>query len=315
LELCPRLTSSSDCHHCKLPWSAVIRDKTPYRACTPCSKLGVIVCGAAFVDSGRILADLEPPANNNPGCSLRKVSWVVPDGDRSDHPGFENGQTDSHDIEHGPAWVADVINEVGTTICTDTIKDQQVPYWQDTVIFVTWDDWGGFWDHINPASSAGGPGVLINDPTKNNCLGWGCGYVYGFRVPLLVVSAYTGTQNWDGSYSGYVSGACQAPGNCQNETFPYLHDFGSILAFIENNFLGFGQIGQINPKYPFADAFAPDYQANPPHVPLAEFFPLTSPRPFQSITIPAAWQYLTPDYFMNYNGSLWDPDNDGIDND
>jgi Phosphoesterase family len=115
---------------------------------------------------------------------------VIPLGDRSDHPGLSAGQ-DSKLTEFGPTWVADVINEVGTTTCTDTLANGlKVPYWQDTAIFVTWDDWGGFWDHVDPDSSAGGPGVLYNAP-GHSCTQFGCGYIYGFRVPLLVVSAYT----------------------------------------------------------------------------------------------------------------------------
>jgi len=245
------------------------------------------------LNSQNLLQDIEPPSTDNPsGCDLQAVSWVVPWGDRSDHPGLKEGGA-STDIEHGPAWVADVINEVGTTACTDDVNGQAVPYWQDTAIFGTWDDFGGFWDHINPAAP-GGPGVKVN------CQSWGCGYVYGFRVPLLVVSAYTP--------AGYVSGKLPSPG----ETFPYVHDFGSILAFIENNFLGFSQIGQINPLYKFADNFAPDYQISPPNVPLADFFTIspTQPRTFQSITIPTAWQGYNVNYFLNYSGPVMDPDND-----
>jgi len=242
------------------------------------------------LNSQDILADLEPPVGSNPGCDLRAVSWVIPYGDRSDHPGLKENQA-STDIEHGPAWVADVINEVGTTTC----NDNGVPYWQDTAIFVTWDDFGGFWDHINPDASAGGPGVKVN------CQVWGCGYVYGFRVPLLVVSAYTP--------AGYVSGKLPSPG----ETFPYVHDFGSILAFIENNF-GLG-IGKINPQYPFADNFAPDGVGG--NIPLADFFSISrsQPRTFESITIPTAWQGYDANYFLNYSGPIMDPDNDAIDND
>jgi len=77
--------------------------------------------------------------------------------------------------------------------------------------------------------------------------------------------------------------------------------------------LGSNQIGQINPGYQFADNFAPDFKPSPPHVPLADFFSLTSPRPFQAITLPPG----APDanYFINYNGPIGDPDNDLIDND
>src|SRR6202042_151908 len=75
---------------------------------------------------------------------------------------------------------------------------------------------------------------------------------YGFRVPLLVVSAYT----QDGTVSGACGGMGQVP--CPNNVFPYQHDFGSLLAFIEYNFFGSDYIGQINPGYPFADAYAPE---------------------------------------------------------
>ena len=257
------------------------------------------------LNSQDILDDIEPPPGvSGSGCDLPAVSWVIPLGDRSDHPGLSAGQ-DSKLTEFGPTWVADVINEVGTTTCTDTLANGlKVPYWQDTAIFVTWDDWGGFWDHVDPDSSAGGPGVLYNAP-GHSCTQFGCGYIYGFRVPLLVVSAYTP--------AGYVSGACQSPGNCQNEKFPYIHDFGSILAFIENNFdLG---IGSINPQYSFADNFAPDYKKAPLNVPLADFFGLTTPRQFQPIVLPSGWQGYDANYFLNYNGPIMDPDNDVIDND
>jgi len=226
-------------------------------------------------------------------CGLRNVSWVIPNGSWSDHPGFNRSPENSTDIEGGPAWAAAIVNAVGQSLCTDSVNGQQIPYWQDTAILVVWDDWGGFYDHVPPFN------VILNQPGT-----FGSGYVYGFRVPFLVVSAYTP--------AGYVSGACQSPGNCQNDAFPYRHDFGSILGFIENNFLGSNEIGQINFKYPFADNFAPDYKPGV-HVPLADFFPLTSPRVFQAINLPGG----SPDasYFINYNGTPEDPDNDAIDND
>ena len=51
-------------------------------------------------------------------------------------------------------------------------------YWSNTAIIITWDDWGGWYDHVPPPK-------LVNDGTS-----WGSGYVYGFRVPLIVVSPY-----------------------------------------------------------------------------------------------------------------------------
>ena len=164
-----------------------------------------------------------PIFNDIQNCALKAISWVIPASVWSDHPGWVNTPA------YGPSWVGDIVDAVGNASNCD---QAQGGYWNDTAIFVVWDDWGGFFDHVPP------PNVyrsLQSDtcPTSVQSNGWGCGYVYGFRVPLLVVSAYTGVLN-NGTYSGYVSGAC-ALGSCPNNVFPYVHDFGSILAFIEWN--------------------------------------------------------------------------------
>jgi phospholipase C len=82
---------------------------------------------------------------------LAAVSWVIPSGQASDHPGTTDGS--------GPSWVASIVNAVGTSA-----------YWPNTAILITWDDWGGFYDHVAPK--------VVNS------------YEYGFRVPLIVVSPY-----------------------------------------------------------------------------------------------------------------------------
>ncbi len=88
--------------------------------------------------------------------ALPAVSWVIPDGQNSDHPaqGYWGIKTDT-----GPAWVAQVVNAVGES-----------PYWDSTAIVVVWDDWGGWYDHVAPPQL---------DYTG-----------LGFRVPMLVVSSY-----------------------------------------------------------------------------------------------------------------------------
>ncbi len=93
-------------------------------------------------------------ASNN----LAAVSWVTPTCSNSDNHGCQGGD--------GPAWVASVVNAVG-----------QSAYWNNTVIFITWDDWGGWYDHVAP--------------TKLDQ--WGLGP----RTPLIVVSPY--------ARAGYVS--------------------------------------------------------------------------------------------------------------
>ena len=154
-------------------------------------------------------------------CNLRSVSWVIPGALYSDHAGLKSGNG-------GPAWVASIVNAVGNS----TKCDSGTGYWNDTAIIVTWDDWGGWYDHVPPTFLAGAQGD----------------YQYGFRVPLLVVSAYTPR--------GYINNAH--------------HDFGSILRFVEHNFsLDEGAL-----KY--ADSRSPTN--------LAGFFDFSKPpRPFTKI--------------------------------
>jgi len=93
--------------------------------------------------------------------ALPAVSWVIPDGEDSDHPGKYG--------DNGPSWVASVVNAVG-----------QSSYWSSSAIIVVWDDWGGFYDHVPP-------------PLQDN---WGG---LGFRVPMIVISPYAlggGSQNY-----------------------------------------------------------------------------------------------------------------------
>jgi Phosphoesterase family len=261
--------------------------------CMPLDGLNTVCTGYDWVndvvfETSQILHDLG--AVNSTECGLRNVSWVIPNGDRSDHPGTAEASTK---IEGGPSWVADIINAVGQSPCKNP---DQSSYWNTTAILVVWDDWGGFWDHVQPYE------VLINDPAHNkHCdplTTFGCGYVSGFRVPFLVVSAYTP--------AGYVSGDLRTQGKQPK----YTHDFGSILAFIENNF-GLA-IGSINPQYRYADAFAPDL-ANGTNIPLSDFFPIpqNQPRQFQAITLPPG--PLSATDFINYNGPILDPDNDAVD--
>jgi phospholipase C len=187
-------------------------------------------------------------------CQLPQVSWVIPDGVWSDHPGcpstgclYDNHTQSGHIM--GPSWVADIVNAVGASTACDGGKG----YWNDTVILITWDDWGGWYDHISP-SQTGAPGIGYPNRT-------GTQYVYGFRVPLLVVSAYAKQR--------YISGKCGVSPypSCPNLQAPYVHDFGSILNFIEYAFGTGGNplhfTGQpvdsgISPQYLYADALAPD---------------------------------------------------------
>jgi len=206
-------------------------------------------------DQAPILTDIE-------NCNLPQVSWVIPDGHWSDHGGVEPG-------DGGPSWVAWIVNAVGNSY---TNSGGACDYWgtnpnstisQPTVILVTWDDWGGLYDDVPPPDCSTSTGKCSG--YFNGTQGNGQQYVYGFRVPLLVIGAYTNTTTTgkDG-FTGYISGP--NAGSSPDCTPPnsYCHDFGSILNFIEYAFgtgtrLG-GQYGISGQQgWPYADYFAMDY--------------------------------------------------------
>jgi phospholipase C len=101
---------------------------------------------------------------------LPAVTWITPSPRNSDHPFPKRGT--SFDLAalsiHGPEWVASIVNAVG-----------KGPAWDSTAIFVVWDDWGGWYDHVQPP--------------QLDRMG------LGFRVPLIVISPY--------AKHGYVSHA------------------------------------------------------------------------------------------------------------
>jgi Phosphoesterase family len=212
-------------------------------------------------------------------CRLTSISWVIPDLAWSDHPSYDAKVSPAM----GPSWVADIVNAVGLSYSN---SNQKCDYWgtsgaggnvvQPTAIFIVWDDWGGFYDHIQPyAYNTGSFNQQLQEWQCGAPNSWGCGYTYGFRVPLLVVSEYTG-KNVSGNVTNYISGQCGSNG-CDNNTFPFQHDFGSILAFTESNF----KLGQIAPPL-YADANAPDL--SPTNIPLSDFFGLYPVgRPFVQI--------------------------------
>jgi phospholipase C len=188
-------------------------------------------------------------------CHLQQMNWIIPNGLQSDHAGGTDGS--------GPSWVASIVNAIGG-FNNDGSVANTCGYWNNTVILITWDDWGGWYDHIVPPS----PPTL---PTSASS------YVYGFRVPLLVVSAYT------------------KPGTVSNVR---ALDFGAMLKFVEEVFGGLGTIDSANPNNPYADGYAQDD--------LGEFFNFHHmPHPFQFINAP-----IDSSVFLDPRRPIDPPDDD-----
>jgi phospholipase C len=89
---------------------------------------------------------------------LPVVSWITPTCENSDHAGCGSNT--------GPAWVTSLVNAVGES-----------KYWDSTAIFIMWDEYGGWYDHVKPK-------MVDYDGL-------------GMRIPLLVISPY--------AKKGYIS--------------------------------------------------------------------------------------------------------------
>jgi phospholipase C len=83
--------------------------------------------------------------------NLPQVSWIIPSGAVSEHP--------PSSVKIGMTYVTGLINSV-----------MEGPQWSSTAVFLSWDDWGGFYDHVAP-------------PKVDN-------YGLGIRVPGIVISPY-----------------------------------------------------------------------------------------------------------------------------
>jgi phospholipase C len=144
--------------------------------------------------SGRILGDI---AN----CRLPQVAFAMPNALDSDHAGTLSAA--------GPGWVGSIYLAV--------VQSQHAPaatcnYYKDTAIVVTWDDSGGWYDHVAPP------------PGPN-------GTTWGFRIPIIVLSAWA-RSNYD-------------PNN--PSAMPYVshtrRESTAITKFIETNW-ALGNLGQ-----------------------------------------------------------------------
>jgi phospholipase C len=107
------------------------------------------------VDNEEFLPDLE-------NAALPQVSWLIPPDGLNDHP--RGGKAS---MCAGENWTVEILNAL-----------QQSPYWEETAVVLTWDDFGGFYDHVAP------PHVDL--------------YGLGPRVPAIIISPW--------AKPGYIDG-------------------------------------------------------------------------------------------------------------
>lgn len=101
--------------------------------------------------------------------NLPTVSWLVQPHQYSDHPG--------QSVCEGENWTVQQINAI--------MNNKAL--WNSTAIFLTWDDFGGFYDHVVPPV---GPNAKIE---------------FGLRAPLLVISPYAKPHYIDNTQYNFTS--------------------------------------------------------------------------------------------------------------
>jgi phospholipase C len=115
---------------------------------------------ANFVSAGAFTTDVQKG-------DLSGVSWIIGAAGGDEHP--------PKNVQTGQNYVASsIVNNLGTS-----------KYWDSIALFVTWDDFGGFYDHVAP-------------PQVDK-------YGYGFRVPCLVISPYAKAGFVDSTVNDHTS--------------------------------------------------------------------------------------------------------------
>lgn len=107
--------------------------------------------------------------------TLPHVSWIVPPNGYDEHPPAP------------PAYGAWLISQILTTLASNPAV------WSKTVVFLTYDENGGFFDHVAPPTAPPGtPGEYVTtSPLPATAHGEAGPIGLGFRVPMLVVSPFS----------------------------------------------------------------------------------------------------------------------------
>ena len=124
---------------------------------------------SSFKNDKSLMAHLVPNAQYFTDLrqgTLPSVAWFIPNSAESEHP--------INNLQVGMWYVTTLANALAKS-----------PYWHNTVVVITWDDYGGFYDHMPPPQ--------VDD------------YGYGPRVPAIIVSPYARAGHVDRTQYDFTS--------------------------------------------------------------------------------------------------------------
>jgi phospholipase C len=169
-------------------------------------------------------ADYSQFAKDAASGSLPTVSWLVQPGNVSDHPPVS--------ICAGENFTVSQINPIM----------QNTSLWNSTAIFLTWDDFGGFYDHVVPPK---GPNPKIE---------------YAFRAPLIIISPYAKPHYVDHTFYSFPSMLKFS------ETVLGLPSLGGLDKDASDMFNAFNFNQQPLPPLVLQQRTCPSYSGSPPQV-------------------------------------------------
>jgi phospholipase C len=166
-----------------ITWKVYVTDLTHATPPVQDSALNMFTAASKYpaniVPISQFLTDV---ANN----TLPAVAYIEPgyESGLDEHPGVDDGRPGAN-VQVGSQYVASLINAL-----------MQSSSWQDSVFILTFDEFGGFYDHVPPQPAVSPDGIKPLDLAPGDICtlttGPTCDFVYtGYRVPLLVVSPFT----------------------------------------------------------------------------------------------------------------------------
>jgi phospholipase C len=113
-------------------------------------------------DSLQTLLTNMPMVTATNHAPVPQVSWIVPGLAVSEHP-------NKVDLKRGEAYVTMILKQI--------MANQAL--WNSSIVFLAWDDWGGYYDHVRPPTDSSG------------------NLMYGTRVPAITISPWLGLGKFD----------------------------------------------------------------------------------------------------------------------
>ncbi len=154
----------------------------------PGSYLNMFTYGTTVVNSATLSLNLVPISQFNTDAAngtLPQVAWIEAptDAGLDEHPSVSDSSPVN--IQTGATFVQGLINGL-----------MQSQSWKDSVMILTYDEFGGFYDHVSPQPMPSPDGITPQDLNPGDICttstGPTCDFVFtGYRVPLIVVSPFT----------------------------------------------------------------------------------------------------------------------------